>query len=282
VVSAMERHFRERGWRARTSRCSYNHKSDTKVRVGWRRDRDLWATCHTLPSMRGCEEGTATRYAGQIRCRADASWMRSGSQGAGAHRQLLVLGGTEFSWFPYGRGCSRIGATLSGSTAVLRCCQVSSAITLFPVRHDVGNRWLHHWLTVSAGDIRGFASREETRRRLSGRALRAFQADPKHPAQTPAQLRAGLALLQSLAASAPPPNQGEVGNATTARRRPTGGIPGRRWPTHRPKMDQRRHRRSAPHEGFPLHEPGSAAGKTSGSSSSSWQRRRDENALSVG
>jgi len=155
VVSAMERHFRERGWTHTNFELFFNHKKRYKA-YWWDGDEARFA--NDLPMF--AEYGRLLKKAVpadspvKFVFRADASWMmeRQFKELAGIVN-FWVLGGTEFSWFPYAPKLLRDRGDIvwfySGPPNVVKS---SSTITLFPVKAWMwGIDGYIHWLTVSAG-----------------------------------------------------------------------------------------------------------------------------------
>jgi hypothetical protein len=155
VVAGMEKHFRERGWTHTNFELFFNHKKRYKA-YWWDGDETRFA--HDLPLF--AEYGRLWKKAlpadtpVKFVFRADASWMmeRQFKQLAGIVN-FWVVGGTEFSWFPYAPKMLQARGDLvwfySGPPNVAK---VSSSITLFPVKAWMwGIDGYIHWLTVSAG-----------------------------------------------------------------------------------------------------------------------------------
>jgi len=155
VVSAMERHFREKGWTGTSFEMFFNHKKRYKA-YPWDGDETRFAK--DLPFFaeyarllrKAVPPGSPVKFV----FRGDASWLmeRQFREQAGIIN-FWVVGGTEFSWFPHApkmlRDRGDIAWFYSGPPSAAR---VSSSITLFPVRAWMwGIDGYIHWLTVAAG-----------------------------------------------------------------------------------------------------------------------------------
>ena len=156
VVSAMERHFRERGWTRTNFELFFNHKKRYKA-YWWDGDETRFPA--DLPYYaeysRLLKKAVPADTPVKFVFRADASWMMERQFKALAGIvNFWVLGGTEFSWFPYAPKLLHDRGDIVwfyGSPASV--AKVSSAITLFPVKAWMwGIDGYIHWLTVSAGD----------------------------------------------------------------------------------------------------------------------------------
>jgi hypothetical protein len=118
VVSAMEGHFRERGWTHTNFELFFNHKKRYK---GYWWDGDEARFANDLPVFaeysRLLKKAVPADSPVKFVFRADASWMmeRQFKELAGIVN-FWVLGGTEFSWFPYAPNCCTTGVISSGST----------------------------------------------------------------------------------------------------------------------------------------------------------------------
>jgi hypothetical protein len=155
VVSAMERHFREKGWTNTRFEMFFNHKKRYKAfpwdgdEVRFPEDNRYFIEYRRLLN-KALPAGTPVRFV----FRSDSSWsMEHQFKELAGVVDFWVCGRGEFSWFPYAPKLLKDrGDTVwfySGAPAV---SEVSSAITKFPLTAWMwGIDGYIHWLTVSAG-----------------------------------------------------------------------------------------------------------------------------------
>ena len=155
VLSAMERHFREKGWTATSFEMFFNHKKRYKA-YPWDGDETRFAK--DLPFFaeyaRLLRKAVPPDSPVKFVFRGDASWLmeRQFREQAGIIN-FWVVGGTEFSWFPHAPKMLKDRGDIvwfySGPPSAAR---VSSSITLFQVKAWMwGIDGYIHWLTVATG-----------------------------------------------------------------------------------------------------------------------------------